>query len=156
MLCDEINTSVVNKLDRQPSLDTAIKITNGNFFWGLDGKNSDKKKSVQSVINQGDGSSEEKKEPLIEKAEERSEGTVESLITLKDINVEIKHGEFVCIIGDVGSGKSSLLSAIIGDMLYIDQKFLEKHSNRKLEDDFASKTIKELVKEHTNIEILPD
>ena len=51
MLCDEINTSVVNKLDRQPSLDTAIKITKGNFFWGLEGKNSDKN-SVQSVVNQ--------------------------------------------------------------------------------------------------------
>lgn len=64
MLCDEINTTVVNKLDRQPSLDTAIKITKGNFFWGLEGKNSDKN-SVQSVVNQQDGSSEEKKEPLI-------------------------------------------------------------------------------------------
>ena len=156
MLCDEINTTVLNKCDRQPSLDTAIKITDGNFFWGLEGKNLDKKNSVQSVINQGDRSSEEKKEPLIEKPEELSEGTVQSLITLKDINVEIKHGEFVCIIGDVGSGKSSLLSAIIGDMLYIYQKFLEKHSDRKLEDNVASKTVKELVKEHTQKEILPD
>ncbi len=66
MLCDEINTTVVNKLDRQLSLDTAIKITNGNFFWGLEGKNSDKN-SVQSVIDPGDGISEEKKEPLMKK-----------------------------------------------------------------------------------------
>ena len=155
MLCDEINTTVVNKLDRQPSLDTAIKITNGNFFWGLEGKNSDKN-SVQSVIIQQDSISEEKNEPLIQKPEERSEGTVESLITLKDINIEIKHGEFVCIIGDVGSGKSSLLSAIIGDMLYVDHKFLEKHSDRKLEDVVATKTMKELVKEHAHTEIFPE
>ena len=33
----------------------------------------------------------------------------------------MKKGEFVCIIGDVGSGKSSLLKAIIGDLIYIDQ-----------------------------------
>jgi ABC-type lipoprotein export system ATPase subunit len=35
------------------------------------------------------------------------------------LNLEIKKGEFVCIIGDVGSGKSSLLSALIGDLLYV-------------------------------------
>jgi hypothetical protein len=64
MLCDEINTTVVNKLDRQPGLDTAVKITKGNFFWGLEGKNSDKN-SVQSVVNKLDSISEEKKEPLI-------------------------------------------------------------------------------------------
>jgi ABC-type lipoprotein export system ATPase subunit len=38
---------------------------------------------------------------------------------LKNINLKIKKEEFVCIIGDVGSGKSSLLSAMIGDLLYI-------------------------------------
>jgi ABC-type lipoprotein export system ATPase subunit len=36
--------------------------------------------------------------------------------------LEIKKGEFVCIIGDVGSGKSSLLSALIGDLLYVNQE----------------------------------
>ncbi len=56
----------------------------------------------------------------------------------------------------MGSGKSSLISAIIGDMLYIDQKFLEKHSTRKLEDVVASKTMKELVKEHVHKEIVPN
>ena len=36
---------------------------------------------------------------------------------LKDINIEIKNGEFVCIIGEVGCGKSSLLQAILNNML---------------------------------------
>jgi ABC-type polysaccharide/polyol phosphate transport system ATPase subunit len=30
-------------------------------------------------------------------------------VTLKDIDLQIKEGEFVCIVGDVASGKSSLL-----------------------------------------------
>jgi ABC-type lipoprotein export system ATPase subunit len=38
---------------------------------------------------------------------------------LKNIDLEIQSGEFVCIIGDVGSGKTSLLSSIIGDMMYV-------------------------------------
>ena len=51
------------------------------------------------------------------------------MIALKNINLNIKQGEFVCVIGDVGSGKSSLLSAMIGDMLYLDQGFIKKYQN---------------------------
>jgi ABC-type polysaccharide/polyol phosphate transport system ATPase subunit len=40
-------------------------------------------------------------------------------ITLKNIDLQIKEGEFVCIVGDVASGKSSLLQAMLGDMVYI-------------------------------------
>jgi ABC-type Fe3+/spermidine/putrescine transport system ATPase subunit len=40
-------------------------------------------------------------------------------VTLKNIDFSIKKGEFVCIIGDVGCGKTSLLNAIIGDMIYL-------------------------------------
>ena len=36
---------------------------------------------------------------------------------MKNINFEIKKGEFVCIIGEVGCGKSSLLQAILNNML---------------------------------------
>ncbi|XP_054155706.1 ATP-binding cassette sub-family C member 2-like [Oppia nitens] len=40
--------------------------------------------------------------------------------TLNQIDLHIRDGMFVAIVGDVGSGKSSLLSAIIGDMELID------------------------------------
>jgi ABC-type nitrate/sulfonate/bicarbonate transport system ATPase subunit len=43
--------------------------------------------------------------------------SVDSLVVLKDINLNVKKGEFVCIIGDVASGKSSLLNTIIGDLI---------------------------------------
>ena len=43
-------------------------------------------------------------------------------ITLKNIELKIKKGEFVAIIGDTGSGKSSILSTIIGDMLYLNKQ----------------------------------
>jgi ABC-type nitrate/sulfonate/bicarbonate transport system ATPase subunit len=64
--------------------------------------------------------------PFDEKQQEEAKEamTLESVIALKDINLSIRHGEFVCVIGDVGSGKSSLLNAIIGDLLYLDSAFL--------------------------------
>ena len=46
-------------------------------------------------------------------------------LNLKQIDLEIYKGEFVCVIGDVGSGKSSLLNAIVGDMIYVPETEIE-------------------------------
>lgn len=35
------------------------------------------------------------------------------------MNLKIQKGKFYCIIGDVGSGKSSLLSTIFGDLKHM-------------------------------------
>ena len=35
---------------------------------------------------------------------------------LKDINLEVKPGELVAVVGSVGSGKSSLIHAMLGEM----------------------------------------
>lgn len=37
---------------------------------------------------------------------------------LKNINITIERGSFVAIVGDVGSGKSSLIQSILGEMIY--------------------------------------
>ncbi|KAI0484814.1 P-loop containing nucleoside triphosphate hydrolase protein [Xylariaceae sp. FL0804] len=39
-----------------------------------------------------------------------------TVFALRDIDISIKRGEFLCIIGTIGAGKSSLLSAMCGDM----------------------------------------
>ena len=44
------------------------------------------------------------------------EMTVSDLVCLKNVSLKVKKGEFVCIIGDVGAGKSSLLSSILGEL----------------------------------------
>ena len=43
-------------------------------------------------------------------------------MTLKNLDLQVYKGEFLCIIGDVGSGKSSLLNACIGDMIYVPER----------------------------------
>jgi len=40
-------------------------------------------------------------------------------LTLRNIHLKVGKGEFVCVIGDVGAGKTSLLSAINGDLVYV-------------------------------------
>jgi ABC-type lipoprotein export system ATPase subunit len=48
---------------------------------------------------------------------------IQNISTLKGMNLQIKKGEFVCVIGDVGSGKSSLIQSMIGDLLYMENDF---------------------------------
>ncbi|KAI4312831.1 hypothetical protein MLD38_037622 [Melastoma candidum] len=42
--------------------------------------------------------------------------------TLKDINFEVKKGQLAAIVGTIGSGKSSLLSSVLGEMHKISRK----------------------------------
>ena len=44
---------------------------------------------------------------------------------MKNLDFKIKKGEFICVIGAIGSGKSSLLSAIIGELLGCTQQQID-------------------------------
>jgi ABC-type cobalamin/Fe3+-siderophores transport system ATPase subunit len=41
-------------------------------------------------------------------------------VCISNIDLEIKEKSLVCIVGDIGSGKTSLLNAILGEMNVID------------------------------------
>ena len=51
-------------------------------------------------------------------------------LVLKEIDLRIEKGSFVCIIGDVGAGKSSFFSAIIGDMIYVPESEIKQFGGR--------------------------
>ena len=100
----------------------AIKIENGTFTWG-----EKRLKPIKSSIKNINKEEKEKNsnnyenKPLFEKDIIKDKNYVaatpiEQLI-LKNINLEVKKGEFVCIIGEVGSGKSSLIHAILNNMI---------------------------------------
>ena len=85
----------------------------GNFSWGLTDKKEEEKDKDKDSEKE-----EEKEDKLIESKDSKKKG-LEKFVQLRDIDLKISKGEFVCVVGDVGSGKSSLLHAIIGDMIYI-------------------------------------
>lgn len=97
----------------------------GSFSWGFtSNKKKDDKKSDSTTTP---SKKQAKKLLQIETTdsattdEKADKKKLSKFITLKDIKMEVKKGEFVCIIGDVGSGKSSLLQSIIGDLIYMPQ-----------------------------------
>nr|UOU03338.1 ATP-binding cassette subfamily C1-7 [Brachionus rubens] len=60
--------------------------------------------------------SHDKMEDCAVKVENVSFGWTKSQPLLKDLNFDVKKGELVAVIGKVGSGKSSLLSGLLGEM----------------------------------------
>ncbi|KAJ3003550.1 hypothetical protein HKX48_001706 [Thoreauomyces humboldtii] len=89
----------------------AIAITNGTFRWesvkGNDKKTSKKEKKAEAKKVRAKGSNETLAEP---------ESAVEIEPLFQDLNLRIPKGLLTAIVAPVGGGKSSLLSAIIGEM----------------------------------------
>jgi ABC-type transport system involved in cytochrome bd biosynthesis fused ATPase/permease subunit len=48
--------------------------------------------------------------------------------TLKALNLEVPRGQLVCVVGEVGSGKSSFLSALLNEMEKL-QGFVDIHGH---------------------------
>ncbi|XP_053202214.1 ATP-binding cassette sub-family C member 3-like [Panonychus citri] len=85
----------------------AISVDDGYFKWNKKKKikETKKRKSLLGLFRGG-------KEEIMND----SESPQEKIPTLQKINMKVKPGSFVAIVGSVGSGKSSLLSAILGEM----------------------------------------
>ena len=57
--------------------------------------------------------------------------SLEYILNIKDIDLKVKKGEFVVIIGEVGSGKTSLLNTMIGEMIHVPQKEIDFIGDQK-------------------------
>lgn len=109
LLLDEINQNLVVKNN-----DVAVKINDGNFFHG----EPNEKLKLQL-----------KDEEQNQEEEKHAENTLDDIVVLRNIDITIQKGSFVCIIGEVGCGKSSLLSAILGDLRALDTEYLTDHQS---------------------------
>ena len=101
------------------------------------GKHEEVLKARDQKGNKGNNQLKEKlldKDKKPNETDERENKTVSNYMALRNLNLRIMKGEFVCIIGDVGSGKSSLLSTLIGDMLYLAPDLLKFIGDQDLID----------------------
>ena len=148
LLWDEIEGSIIQQ-NNEEEWKNAVEIKNSNFFWGFDHisdddiKEHNKKKqeklkeetkqTTQSIDESNASEEQLQKSEEDKKSESNDIKTLEERVVLKSIDLKIKKGEFVAIIGDVGSGKSSLLSCILGDMQYIDQSVIDQFKDTTLD-----------------------
>ncbi|KAF9453430.1 ABC transporter [Macrolepiota fuliginosa MF-IS2] len=97
-----------------PDLDVALRVKDASFTWDapapIDEKSGSKKKSHGPFHG---GASKGK--PQTSKGNEKAKDT-ENVFKMSNINLEIPRGKLVAIVGSVGSGKTSLLQGLIGEM----------------------------------------
>jgi len=98
--------------------DAAIAVVNGTFSWNIQEKTLLANKRLKSTgKEQKEGNQRLAKLQLQETTQERQSASMDRALTnLEGINFEVKRGEFVAIVGTVGSGKSSFLLALLGEM----------------------------------------
>ncbi|KAJ3116514.1 hypothetical protein HDU96_009500 [Phlyctochytrium bullatum] len=120
------------ELEEQPAIDAsaphALQIVDGEFTWeapppapaaaggkpGKPGKpGKDEKKGKKKGKNDAKTSGEANRGST-ESDDQKPKGPLRS--TLRNLNLTVQRGELVAVVGTVGSGKSSLLNAIVGEM----------------------------------------
>ncbi|KAF9951567.1 hypothetical protein BGZ72_006947 [Mortierella alpina] len=97
----------------------ALSIEDAAFYWDqLPQKSSPSSANTtpSSEHNNNDNDSEEEQRPLLSSQDLGSTAAPEIRPFLRDINIHIPRNSLVAIVGPVGSGKSSLLQAIVGNM----------------------------------------
>eukprot|EP01022_Parablepharisma_sp_SALTPOND_P011045 TRINITY_DN1457_c0_g1_i1.p1 TRINITY_DN1457_c0_g1~~TRINITY_DN1457_c0_g1_i1.p1 ORF type:complete len:1246 (-),score=102.55 TRINITY_DN1457_c0_g1_i1:2163-5900(-) len=84
---------------------------------------------IRRKKNELDAVTEEDKEIETDtkSVKEDAKDNAQTTLALQNINLKVKKGEFVFIIGEIGSGKSSLLQSIIGDLKAQPSGNLEKY-----------------------------
>jgi ABC-type glutathione transport system ATPase component len=99
---------VSETFERDPKLKHAVEVENASFTWDSplpdEGKEQKGKKKERRSIS--------KPEPVSEPKEVKEE----AVFNLKQISFKVPRGQLLAIVGAVGSGKTSLLQGLIGDM----------------------------------------
>ena len=108
--------------------DTAVVVTDGNFHWDEstfeieDNSKKDKKNGKKDAKN-GDVKPKGDENGIVEDDEntkmingDAQDTKEKESFKLNDINLSIKKGKLCAVVGTVGSGKSSFLSALLGEM----------------------------------------
>lgn len=101
-------------------LDVAIEVKGASFTWDSPppdtSKNSDSKKHKSGHGFEAKLAAARKEKENADKAAEKAKSDEENVFKIKEMDMLIPRGQLVAIVGAVGSGKTSLLQGIIGEM----------------------------------------
>lgn len=152
--------------DENPLTSNSILVQRSNFSWGgqKEDKPGDKKEEKKKSSIEKTSPKKKKKEytainddiesetnssraSLVsddesKEEEKKKQPKVDETIILQNLQLTVGKGEFVCIIGEVGSGKSSLISALLGDMIHLGPETLDNLKNKELTPEVLEEMIR--------------
>ncbi|KAI8895406.1 P-loop containing nucleoside triphosphate hydrolase protein [Globomyces pollinis-pini] len=122
LLAEEVSESALATSETVNDL-LAVSIKDGSFKWEVtendpDSNNSNKPKPVIVEVKESSAPATSNAEVITESGPNVPES--DKVFHLRNINLEFPKKSKIAIVGPVGSGKSSLLSAIIGEMAKTD------------------------------------
>ncbi|KLU91373.1 multidrug resistance-associated protein 2, partial [Magnaporthiopsis poae ATCC 64411] len=114
LLAEEQVEDVISK----PDGENALEVRGADFTWEKTSPSGGQGKQGETARGVSKGQEKPPQESSSEKSTTTgsSSGADSEPFKLQDLNFEIGRGELIAVIGSVGSGKSSLLSALAGDM----------------------------------------
>ena len=124
---DDVDPNKIQRNEQDSNSEgIAVKIENGNFSWGVE----QREEKPQTYLPLQKSRNDTKKSKSIYNSNNKHYNQFQSIEvfplllpnTLKNINLTVNKGEFICIIGEVGSGKSSLLYAILNNLIQLPGK----------------------------------
>ncbi|KAJ3129883.1 hypothetical protein HK098_007637 [Nowakowskiella sp. JEL0407] len=98
----------------------AIHIENGTFKWELPPPQPNDPLGPADKKSKKKNQKKPEEPPKVDKEEVLEEKEVKP--TLRNLNLQIPRGALVAVVGSVGSGKSSFLNALIGELQKVDGK----------------------------------
>ena len=104
---DEV--AVAQSAEKKRKGEVIARVKRGNFYW------SDPNAAPTQDDKKKDAAEEEKNVEESEAAPAEKKGPF-----LQDIDLELKRGELTIVVGPVGSGKTALISALLGEMVAAD------------------------------------
>ncbi|OCH95476.1 P-loop containing nucleoside triphosphate hydrolase protein [Obba rivulosa] len=111
-LYDVFESEVLTETKVQDSdLDSAVEVVGGEFTWDGPPPELEIKKKKKGLL----GGKREAAAPA-PTPNEKAEESKERIFQLKHVNLSIPRGQLTAIVGPVGSGKTSLLQGVIGEM----------------------------------------
>lgn len=117
-----------NKLEEEDNdRNIILAMKNATFTWAtamVDQKQNDiqesTRKSRRKLNSQSKYKHIQRRDSSIEATSSSRQSELNQPFVLTNLSFHVKRGDLVCIIGKVGSGKSSLLNAILAEMIKVD------------------------------------
>ena len=148
----EVQSGLIDKKSGEDANTSEYALSiKGNFSWGITSLDKEQKDKLQEKARKKEKKRLEKEQTRVGKLIRKilPEGpekkfdiplqprSLNHILNIKDIDLKVKKGEFVVIVGEVGCGKTSLLNALIGEMIHVPQREIDFIGDqmRKIQSD---------------------